>query len=463
MLGKALASGDGYVNINNIQKPLHKHFPAGYPVLISGLISVFGESTTMIKIVNGILLFLTLIALYFLVRQISNRESTAIIVLILVMLNSHLLRYSTIIMTEIPFLFFSTITILSFIKINYNKPLRQDVYLYLVIVLLTISIYIRTSGIALIVGILLFLLLTKHWKHAVVITLGVMLLAFPWQLRNHKIGGSSYVKQLKMVNPYRPELGTADYGDYLTRFGNNVNRYLTKEIPVATFSITKPNYRQLPSASEWLYGIVFFMLIIFGVLNLKKYKLLILTYLAGALIILLLWPDVWVGIRFLIPTVPFLLIGLVNGMQEILSIITPVPANKYVLWLPVFLSILLFSDIKNLRNNAKAEVKPEWANYYSLADWAEGNLEANTVITCRKPVMFYLYSNSFTVNYKYTVDEQDFINDLLNKGVDYVVMDQLGYSSTSRYLYPVIQNNPKRFELIQERNNPDTYLFRIKY
>ena len=76
--------------------------------------------------------------------------------------------------------------------------------------------------------------------------------------------------------------------------------------------------------------------------------------------------------------------------------------------------------------------------------------------------MFYLYSNSFTVNYKYTEDEQDLINDLYNKQVDYVVMEQLGYSSTSRYLYPVIQNNPKRFELVQELNNPDTYLFRLK-
>ncbi len=133
ILGKALATGEGYVNINTIQKQPNNHFPPGYPIIISGIIKVFGDSIISIKIANGVLLLFTLIALYFLVKQISKRESTAIIVLVLVLLNSHLLRYSTIMMTEISFLFFSTITILAFTKVNYNKPLWQDVYLYLVI------------------------------------------------------------------------------------------------------------------------------------------------------------------------------------------------------------------------------------------------------------------------------------------------------------------------------------------
>jgi hypothetical protein len=130
--------------------------------------------------------------------------------------------------------------------------------------------------------------------------------------------------------------------------------------------------------------------------------------------------------------------------------------------LPILISIFLVPSIKKLRHDADTELKPAWANYYNLAKWVDENLEANAIIACRKPAMFYLYSNSFTVNYKYTEDEQDLINDLYNKQVDYVVMEQLGYSSTSRYLYPVIQNNPKRFELVQELNNPDTYLFRLK-
>jgi len=462
ILGKALANGNGYVNINNINKEANNHFPPGYPVIVSGIIKVFGDSPENLKIANGLFLLLTHIALYFLIKHVTNRESAAIIALLLVIMNSHLLRYSTIIMSEVPFLFFSTATLLAFTKINYQKPPWKDVYLYIVIALLTISFHIRTSGVALIVGILLFLVISRHWKHVAIITIILLLLAMPWQIRSQSLGGSSYIKQLKMVNPYRPELGKANFKDYFSRFGNNINRYLSREIPTATLSITQPNYRQAASISEWLYGIFFFAVIIFGVLNLKKYKLLIFTYLAGTLAILSLWPDVWIGIRFILPAIPFLILGLVNGLQELLIRITPAPVSKYVIWLPVLLIILLFPNIKKMKQQAKAEITTEWANYFSLAGWVGDNLEENTVVACRKPGLFYMYSNCYTVNYKYTPVAQDFINDLVIKHVDYVIMDQLGYSSTSRYLYPVIQNNPEKFELIQERSKPSTYLFLLK-
>ncbi len=462
MLGKALANGEGYVNINDINKVPHSHFPPGYPVIISSLIKTFGESTSTIKLTNGFLLLCTLMVLYLLIKEITSRESTAIIVLILMMLNSHLLMYSTIIMTEIPFLFFSILAIYAFLKVNYNKPIWRDSYFYATILLLTISFYIRTSGLALMIGLVLYLLLTKHWKHALIIILAVGLFATPWQLRNQKLGGSTYIKQLQMVNPYRPELGKAGFGDYATRFSNNVSRYLTKEIPAATVSFVKANYRQAASLGQWLFAIAFFMIIIFGVLTLKKYKLLILTYLAGTLIILLLWPDVWVGIRFILPTVPFLLLGMVHGLQELLTKITPRVTHRYIVWLPVLIALLLFPGIKKLHQNARQDLKPEWANYYSLAEWSKENLADSSVIACRKPHLFYLNSNRFTVNYKYTENGQSLIDDLIDKQVDYVVMDQLGYSSTFRYLYPVIQNYPDRFELVHEINDPQTYIFRFK-
>ena len=462
ILGKALAEGDGFVNINSIQKTPNNHFPPGYPVIISAVIKVFGENARNIKVANSLFLYLTLVALYFLVKEVSNKNSTAIIAIFLVMMNSHLLRYSSIIMTEIPFLFFSTITILSFTKINYKRPVWQDKYLYVVIALLSISLHIRTSGVALILGIILFLVFRRHWKHASIIALGVFLLALPWQIRNNKYGGSSYVKQLKMVNPYRPELGKAGPGDYFSRFGNNLHRYLTKEIPTATLSIINANYRQVSSLSEWLYGLFFFLLIIFGILNLKKFRLLILAYLAGTLTILSLWPDVWIGIRFILPAVPFLIVGLVNGLQVVFSRVTPQPARKYMAWLPLIISIFLFPGINSLSMGAKAEIKPEWTNYYSLASWLKENNGDEIVVACRKPGLFYLYSNSYTINHKYTTDDQELIKDLIEKQVDYVVLDQLGYSSTSRYLYPAIQKNSEVFELIQERNNPETYLFRLK-
>jgi hypothetical protein len=75
--------------------------------------------------------------------------------------------------------------------------------------------------------------------------------------------------------------------------------------------------------------------------------------------------------------------------------------------------------------------------------------------------MFYLYSNTHTINYKYTEEGQELIDNLIEKQVDYVVLEQLGYSSTYRYLLPAIQNNPDKFEVIQKIGGPDTYLLRL--
>jgi ABC-type amino acid transport substrate-binding protein len=68
-----------------------------------------------------------------------------------------------------------------------------------------------------------------------------------------------------------------------------------------------------------------------------------------------------------------------------------------------------------------------------------------SVVCSRKPQMFWLYSESPGVNYKYTKDAKELILDLVEKKVDYVVLDNLGYSSTYLYLYPALQAYPYLF------------------
>ncbi|WP_159519436.1 MORN repeat-containing protein [Sunxiuqinia indica] len=49
-----------------------------------------------------------------------------------------------------------------------------------------------------------------------------------------------------------------------------------------------------------------------------------------------------------------------------------------------------------------------------------------------------------------------------SKGTDYVVLDQLGYSSTGRYLLPAIKKYPLKFKVIKQVKNPDTYLMKFQ-
>ena len=61
--------------------------------------------------------------------------------------------------------------------------------------------------------------------------------------------------------------------------------------------------------------------------------------------------------------------------------------------------------------------------------------------------------------YAFSNDDKEVIKQLVDSKVDFVVLDQLGYGSTPRYLYPAIMKNQELFQVVMHLPNPDTYLF----
>jgi len=86
----------------------------------------------------------------------------------------------------------------------------------------------------------------------------------------------------------------------------------------------------------------------------------------------------------------------------------------------------------------------------------------DVVVICRKPMLFHLKSGTYTSTYKYTDDDQDLLNDLTDRKAEFVVLDNLGYRQTYEYLFPAINNNKERFQVVFKLDNPDTYLLQFK-
>ena len=59
------------------------------------------------------------------------------------------------------------------------------------------------------------------------------------------------------------------------------------------------------------------------------------------------------------------------------------------------------------------------------------------------------------------VDHKAVLREMVKSGADYVVLDQLGFSSTALYLYPAIQKNPELFYPVVHLTLPDTYLLQF--
>lgn len=465
LLGKALSSGKGYVRLNHIDEPPASHFPPGYPAIIASVMTLFSKDITVIKITNGILLLALVLLLFILIGKISVDNDLAFVVSSFVVLNTHILRSATIMMSEVPFLFFSILSFYIFTHLDLKlNPFRNPLF-YLFLICLSFSYYIRTTGIALFGGIALYLLLKKRWTYIVSILSGFVLLALPWFLRGQALGGNPYLQQLLKVNPYRPELGAMGVSDLITRFLNNLTRYITKEIPNGVLPFISADYNSSTTIANWAIGIGIIILIGYGIYKTRsKYRLLIMCYLTGTFGILLLWPDVWFGVRFMLPIIPFLILVFIISLHQILK---QVISRFNITWKPsplafLIILVLFISEIKELRVQAQNTYPPNWQNYFKVAVWMRENTKENVVISCRKPGMFYLFSGRRTVYYTNTFDDLKMLDNFIKQGVDYVVLEQLGYGSTYRYLYPAIVKHSENFPVILHYKNPDTYLLAFK-
>jgi hypothetical protein len=463
-LGKALASGKGYINIADIRQSPENHFPPGYPSLISLVIRVFGESTNAIKIFDSLYILFSVILIYFITAVVTDNKTLAFTSGIILTLNAHMMLYASLMMSEASFILTSTLTLWLVMKVKNEKSIFTQPVIYISLVSLITSYYIRSTGLALLGGIILWFLLQKNWKAILFYITGFFLMALPWYLRGRGLGGSSYLKPLVMINPYRPDLGNATYADYVTRLTANVSRYIAREIPSSLFPFIKVDYTKPVSSGEWVFGLILTAIIIFGLLRLRKYRLLIFSYIIATFGILFLWPEVWTGVRFILPLIPVLLIGTFFGIMEFYSWMAKKIQMNINLspWVFLFFVLIFFKPIGELHKKSADSYPANWKNYFEMAKWIKNNKTDSTVVCCRKADLFFIFSDSFTYTFPYTENDKEIIKSFQDNKVTHVVLDNLGYRQTYAYLLPAIQKNPEHFETILKLSDPDTYLLKFK-
>ena len=142
VLGKALSQGEGYVNIANINKAPNNHYPPGYPFIIS-LFMHISDSLIFLKLINGIFLLISIYILYYLFKYFSKSSKIAFVTIFFLLLNSHMLLYGTILMSEMSFILLSFFCIYLVLIADLENNLFRKPHLYLILITLVGSYYIR--------------------------------------------------------------------------------------------------------------------------------------------------------------------------------------------------------------------------------------------------------------------------------------------------------------------------------
>ncbi|HMQ08308.1 MAG TPA: glycosyltransferase family 39 protein [Saprospiraceae bacterium] len=453
---------------DHLQKP-HGHFPPGYPFLLSIFMKI-SQSVNFIKAINGFLLLASSITLYFTFRRFGLGKFIAFTGAFMVLYNASFLSFSTIMMSEIPFVFFSTFTIYLISISDFNKPFYKNPTYIIAVILLYYTFLIRSQGIALLPGVILFLILTRRWVYILgtIVVFGIV--SIPWNIRNSLAGGgSSYLNQLLMKNPYWVEEGRVSMTDLLSRVINNSQRYIDKELPVSIVNNLQVVYsgEGYVQWTYWWIGLIIIILTVIGLIAIKNNRSMLFGYIAGTFGVLLLWPDVWFSNRFILPIIPFIAVAVIHGIKVCMELLMKWtfkqnPGFNTLLLVPLI--VFLNKDgVENLKIKAQQKTyPPAYQNYFNLANWAKNNLNPdNTVIIARKPELFHHFSAIHTASFSRTPDESALLDGLKRVGATHVVVDQLGYADTGRYLLPVVQNNPGLFTVIHKTGEPETYLIRF--
>ncbi|MEE9372629.1 MAG: hypothetical protein V3V00_06205 [Saprospiraceae bacterium] len=477
LLAKALSQFQGYVyTFTDVPSP-HSHFPPGYPLIMAPFMWI-SKSIVFMKIINGLLYGVAMWCVFKILQVLRKKtvvENT--VITILIGFNYYVLKHSTIMMSEISLIATIGLALVLFLKMDKTKdhwkPNKKMIFLS---ALMALAFLIKTLAVPLVLGIVGHFIFKKLYKKAGITFLMFILFILPYQIRN-KIHGleNSYLKQLMEVNPYRPEMGTLTFSTFIDRIVSNFDRYLSKEIPSGMFPIIEMGPSQVATGMHYILGIIAVTFMIIGMIRLKDYKAFIFLYIGASFAIFLMWPEAWFGVRFMLGVMPVMLILFYNGLLETTDFISKIISLK-TNWigyatLGVMMVLTLgiahpsaqqANTITKLNSYSKQNYPLSFANYFDLAIWTKNSINSDEIILCRKPAMFALFSDGKTNNYPYTQDKIEFYNGIKNSNSKYIVLDQLGYSSTGRFVLPRVNAEPEKFEVIYQTKEPKTYLLKVK-
>lgn len=455
-LAENISSGMGYsyVDVNGVSPA--SHFPPGYSAILSIFISLGINNLIFFKMLNGAFLLASLLLLYFVVSKLTENKALAFTAVVLSVFSPKLIHFSFMAMSEMSYLFMSTLVFYSLYKYSEKNTFLRSPYFYLAIVAAAASYYIRTVGASLMFSILVFYAFRREWKEMFISLGGIVLLILPWSIRNSICGiESRYFGAITLVNGWRPEEGNiSSVGEMVEKMIKNFDETVIKSFKALLFPFLETNFRTPSSLMLVIFGLLILAVVIYGAWRMGKLRYFILAFFAANIGLFLLWHG-GNDSRYVIPITPFIFICFWVGVYYLIK----------KSFSPYFMLIMIFPMLFSIKDLADLSAKPypsTFSNYFDVAKMIDKHLPAKTVICCRKPELLSFHAKKvYAINYSFTLDDKELIKNLIKNKVDFVLFDNLGFSSTQRYLLPAINNNRELFKTVYKLQNPNTYLLKF--
>mgnify|MGYP000105983660 CR=1 FL=1 len=456
ILAESIVEGKGYKAINYPGDPFFHYYPPVFSLLLSPIIYFWGRNFYLMHILVAFLGYLSLFFLYSIFKKYIY-EKRAFLVTILFAINWLFVLYcSKYILSEIPYLFFSVLTIF-FVNKYSERSSFLDRTGWFVLLGLILCYFTRYIGISLFLSTLIALLFSRQkLKKTVFIFSGFMFFFILWQVIIYILNSSfsvSHYKQFILLDPYRPFLGNVLFNVkfIILRFIEGVNYYY-KILGKLFFFIGKKSL-----LGDFLF-LLSFIIVLFGILYtfLRDKGCLLCYYFLIYFLMIVLWPFKE-GERFVLPILPFAYFYFITGIKKILSFL-----SLKVFW-GCFYGIILFLIISNvaslfLINTASKDLPPSFQHFISCNVWARRNLPSEGVIFSRKPTITYFYTNHKSMVYPFTINPDEIWREIKNNNIKYIIVDEFS-RETYYYFLPFLYKYHNKLKLLYRIKN--TGIFEI--
>lgn len=470
-----IAKGNGYALLGVDGLLPASQYPPFYSLFLVPFMLLGGGLITF-KIANACLLLGALLLFYFLVRGSLNNPSVAFVSVFLAILSPALLHFASMVMSEMLFVFLTTL--LFWLMHRYAQKQKEgkwyrSPYYFIIIIVGLLAYHTRVVGMAALVATIGFFLFRKEWLGAASSVLLILLGCIPWSIRNAYYGiESRYLGTIVTVNPWRPEEGSiATVGEMIEKMLHNFDETVIKGFKEVLFPFVTQYYDQSSTWGQVLVGLSVLLVIFWGLWQIRTIRWALIIYMLGQIALFMLWHG-GNGSRYVVPLAPLLFVGFYSGLYDLCRRLwqrvwrradgrQPEVGTFAPCWLLLF-ALLQWGSIHTQAQVAAQPYPPAYKNYFAIAQEVESQAP-HSVCVSRKPELFRYYAPSVrSVNYVYSLDPEEVVADLVRKKADFVILEQLGYSSTGRYLYPAIEKYPDLFRVVWHLPNPDTYLLHFQ-
>lgn len=435
-LARSLLERGSLLSLWDPAAPLHTQYPPGFPLLLALALALGIHPWVGLKVVIG-LLSAAAVALTFLWLRRRSRPGLALGVTAVVALAPGVLEQAHWVLSDVPFWAFTMLALWAFERLPAAHRGRLAVA-----VLATLAAYFtRSAGLPLVVAAVGWLALRRRWRALGVLAVVVGVPALLWWLRARGAGGVDYVSQFWFVNPYEPHLGRMGVADFARRVVENDRKYLTLHLPILLTLRTGPWLTLLAVAAA--------VLALFGWVARMRRPAVAELFLPLYTGLLLVWPQVWSGERFLLPALPLLLAyageALARATRRVRPGAAPVVGGAAV-GLLVLLALPGLGAATRAGMACTADwqagdrwacLPPEWRDFIGLAEWARHGLPEDAVVLSRKPRLFHLLSGRAGQVYPFTPYADDLFAAVERADADFVVLDRVD-AMGDIYLTPAI-------------------------